>query len=491
MLGQNVKRPMNSSSTSGPKYKTNVSRLIENLSANSEGRSIVMVNSRDDSIIHRLTRIKVENELRAKNVLFYEKPDVDMTVPSIFSYTLRSQIAIYLNRKRVNPDDPNLLVDLNLIPQYAEFLFNADREVRPDGQHDSKEAYVNAKGDEAVRRAQSIHYWEKRGTFWANAKWNANNTGPANTRVARLAQVEADRLNEAHDARYIPFVELNHISGLSLLLIDNPLMRFDVAEKDAENLLIDARMVQSANEVRRVRELASMEFEKLSIGIANCFTQYNTDSATFIEVLARHYDTPIMDSIRLALDARNFRLALKTLRERFEVVDDQETIESYTNIMNNLRFNPYSMDFTQFMNIFDLLLEILNSVNIHRVEDATVLYYLKQCMTNCSGDYAKLKTVYDEKALHTRPNPVTFEAYVDGLRFVYTNVLNTKRKHENLAGEEYQRTVRRNNNNNNNNYSINATDFHQHNNGNQSSNTGGRGNNNNGGRSGGNNNGRG
>ena len=454
MLGKNYKRPQNTSSASGTRYKTNHDRLIGMYMSGSEGKKEKLT-AQDDPITHRLGRIFAYNELVSKNVGFYFNPEVDVTLPGIHSYPLRAEITTYLERKKANPNDPNLLVDLNLIPVDAEFLYNLDVEVTPDGQHGSKRAYVERMATEARARAQSIHYLETRETHWYHRKWDATNNGGNNGRAARIALVETDRLAEVHNPMFIQIP--NHVSIFSVKLVSNPQLVFDVAEKVAEDAAIMERMVKSLSLEEKIRRDAASEFDKLSAVIAGNITQYDTDAAKIMEVLNKYYDQPIIESIRPLLNAREFRAAAKTLRERFEAADDQETVEAYTNIMNNLRYNPYKMEFVQFMNIFSLVLDILKSVNIQGVSDGSVLYYLKQSMSNCSGEYVKLKTAFDDLKFNN-PDGVPLDMYIVGLRSAYTTVLNNKRKHDNLAGEEYQRS-RVKGNNNYSDYNTNSVDY--------------------------------
>ena len=63
----------------------------------------------------------------------------------------------------------------------------------------------------------------------------------------------------------------------------------------------------------------------------------------------------IVDQFSLLLDQRKYRECIRALREKFGANDDQTVIDAFVDVIKNLKFIPNNMDFSDFMNIFDIL----------------------------------------------------------------------------------------------------------------------------------------
>ena len=161
-----------------------------------------------------------------------------------------------------------------------------------------------------------------------------------------------------------------------------------------------------------------------------------------MEGFNKFFARTIVDQFSVLLDQRKYRECIRALRERFGANDDQTVIDAFVDVMKNLKFIPNNMDFSDFMNIFDILVEILSGVN-QDVSQSMRLHYLKNCMSTCGGKMFGLRTLYDDLKKNLVGVNLTYDLYVNKLKVLYNDLMIAKRKSEYDQASEQSKNAKK------------------------------------------------
>ena len=464
MLKQN-KRPWYGGSNGKPKTMTD--RWV-----NSSSGLVSQFSSNDDFVTYRIVMNNMKKELDYKNVRYYFKPDdANAAIPGIFSLDLRADLSTFQTRMRVDPNDVNMDAGLDHMADRGRFTLDPAVEVEPDVQHVIKLTFVQEAVDSYISRFNSICYYDKFDARFSNTRYNINHTGAVGTRGARLAAAEAVRDAFPHDAVYIR--PLNHTSDLAERLRDPGLGNIVDRDYNDQQLIIEINLINERRNrdrgmVESVRQKAGLEYEAISTHTSKCLSTYNDHTTIILETLNKFLAPPIIDSVLPLLNQHKFREAERQINDRFGVnTGGQTVIDAFLNVMTALKFNPNKMDITEFLNIFELLAEVLTELNVVAT-DAMKLHWLKNCMKLCNGAMSELNTLYNAMT-GIGGVVVNYEEYARRLRLIYTRITNDKI----MADEESAKRL----NINTNYHPINAANISQYSSSNYSNNTAGKANN--------------
>ena len=173
--------------------------------------------------------------------------------------------------------------------------------------------------------------------------------------------------------------------------------------------------------------------------------EYNQDCVKLVDFLEKYFAKSVLDTVSENIVNRNFRAVERELKKLYSVNNNLAVVDTFSDVLKGLRFKPNERDFGGFMEIFNVLVEILNSIEV-TINETMKTHHLKNCMSECQNEWNRLKTLYNDiKSFKTDKEEISYELYVEKLSEVYNDIMIAKRKRTEEQAIDQNRAKRYNN----------------------------------------------